>query len=133
MEVSALSPSLFALRLVYLANIFVAGSIGITCLFTDRGAATIFEGAVVQSEGLRVVGALWLAIAICSGLGLLRPEAFAAVLVLQLVYKSSWLLVVGWPAWRQGLVYPKSMALFFVVWVLVLPFVIPWRRIFLVS
>ena len=133
MEVSALSPSLVALRLVYLANIFVAGSIGITCLFTDRGAATIFEGAVVQSEGLRVVGALWLAIAICSGLGLLRPEAFAAVLVLQLVYKSSWLLVVGWPAWRQGLAYPKSMALFFVVWVLVLPFVIPWRQLFLAS
>ena len=129
MDLSTFSSAHVAMRVVYLANVFVAGSIGVTCLFTDRGAATVFEGAVAQPDGLKVVGALWLAIAACSAFGLLRPEAFAAVLVLQLVYKSSWLLVVGPPAWRASLPYPRSMAGFFVVWVAVLPWVIPWRRL----
>ncbi len=117
------------LRLVYGANIFVAGWIGLTCLLTDRGAATVFEGAVAQSEGLRVLGALWLAIAVCSAGGLVRPESFAAVLMLQLVYKGTWLLAVAAPAVRAGAVYPRSMTAFFVAWVLVLPWVIPWRRV----
>ena len=118
------------MRVVYLANVFVAGWIGVTCLFTDRGAATVFEGTVAESAGLRVVGALWLAIAACSVFGLLRPHAFAAVLLLQLIYKASWLIVVAWPAARAGMTYPRGMATFFVVWVAVLPWVLPWRRLF---
>jgi len=121
--------SSIAMRVVYLANIVVAGWIGITCLFTDRGAVTVFENTVVQSEGLRVVVALWLAIALCSALGLIKPEAFAAVLVLQLLYKGMWLLFVALPAMKSSSPYPKGMAGFFVVWVLVLPFVIPWKKL----
>ncbi len=123
--------SSIAMRIVYLANIFVAGWIGITCLFTNRGAATVFENTVAQSEGLRVVGALWLAIALCSVLGLVKPEAFAAVLVLQLFYKGMWLLFVALPAVQAGNPYPRSMAAFFVVWVVILPFIIPWKKMFI--
>ena len=117
-----------ALRVVYLANVFVAGQIGYSALFTpDRAVATVFQHAVAPSEGLRVVGALWLAIAVLSAAGLFAPRQFVVVLLLQLVYKASWLAVAGVPALRAGEAYPRGMFWFSVVWVAVLPWVIPWR------
>ena len=118
------------IRLTYLANVLVAGSIGISCLFFPGVAArTVFQQAYPPSDTMRLVGCLWLAIALLSGLGWWRPVPWAAVLVLQLVYKSTWLLVVAGPAIRAGRAYPCGMAVFFLVWVMVLPFVIPWRAL----
>jgi len=68
-----------------------------------------------------------LAIAILSVLGLWKPIVFSSVLLLQLIYKGTWLLSVAIPALRNGSDFPKAMALFFVVWVVVLPFLIPWK------
>ena len=121
-------PDHLPLRLVYVANVVVAGQIGLSALFAPaRAAATVFQGAVTPSEGLRVVGALWLAIAVLSAAGVLSPRPLSAVLLLQLVYKGSWLLVAGLPALRAGTAYPRGMFWFFAAWVAVLPWVIPWR------
>jgi len=49
------------------------------------------------------------------------------VLVFQLIYKSSWLIFAAIPAILIANPYPKAMAVFFLIWVLVLPFVIPWK------
>ncbi|WP_422104753.1 hypothetical protein [Winogradskyella sp.] len=119
------------LKIVYIANIIVAGWIGITSLFYPKTAASsIFENVYSNSEFIRLIGALWLSIAILSGFGLFRPQSFSPVLVLQLVYKSAWLLVVALPAIINQTPYPKGMAGFFVIWVVVLPFVIPWNYLF---
>lgn len=119
-----------ALRIVYLANVIVAGQIGIAALWRPaRAVQTVFQGAVEPSEGLRVVGALWLAIAALSLYGLYAPRAMQPVLVLQIVYKGSWLLVAGLPAMLGGRDYPSGMLWFFVVWVLVLPWVVEWRSL----
>lgn len=48
------------IKIVYLANILVAGWISITSLFFPRVAqASIFENQVAYSEAIRLVGALW--------------------------------------------------------------------------
>lgn len=52
------------------------------------------------------------------------------VLVFQLIYKSAWLLFAALPAMMAAKPYPKGMAVFFVIWVAILPFVIPWKEIF---
>lgn len=116
------------LKLVYIANIIVAGWISMTSIFSPKtAAATIFANAYPPTtELIRLVGCLWLGIAILSVLGLWRPMVFSPVLLLQVIYKGTWLLVVALPAIRSGQVYPSGMAAFFVVWVLVLPFIIPW-------
>lgn len=115
------------LKLIYAANILVAGWIGITSLFNPRQAAlTIFSGAYTPNDTIKLVGALWLSIAVASVFGLWRPLTFSPVLLIQLVYKSTWLLVVALPAIYNKQPYPSGMAIFFLVWVLVLPFVIPW-------
>lgn len=118
-----------ALQLVYAANIIVAGHIGITSLFFPKlSAATIFQNAYPGTDIIRLVGCLWLAIAVLSLFGLWRPLVFSPVLLLQLIYKGSWLLVVAIPAIKSNQSYPSGMAAFFLVWVMVLPFVIPWAE-----
>lgn len=118
-----------AIKLVYIANIIVAGYIGITSLFLPKlSSATIFQNCYQTTDLIRLVGCLWLAIAVLSVFGLWRPISFSPVLLMQLIYKGSWLLVVAIPAIRNNQLYPSGMAVFFIIWVLVLPFVIPWAE-----
>lgn len=121
------------LKLVYTANVFVAGWISITSLFMPKVAQqTVFSNAFEYSEAIRLAGALWGAIFILSILGLFYPKQMILVLLFQLIYKASWLVFAALPALMNNQPYPKGMAVFFVIWVLVLPFVIPWREIFVV-
>jgi hypothetical protein len=116
---------------IYVANILVAGWISISSLFFPRTAqATVFSNDLAYSEAIRLVGALWGAIFVLSVLGLFYPRQMSLILLFQLIYKSTWLLVVALPARLNHQPYPKSMAVFFMVWVLVLPFVIPWATLF---
>jgi len=117
--------------LIYIANIIVAGWISITALFNpERAVMTVFENNFAYSESIRLVGALWFAIFILSIVGLIFPQKMSLVLLFQLIYKSSWLLFAALPALMNNQPYPKGMAFFFVIWVVVLPFVIPWKVIF---
>ncbi len=120
---------MIALKIVYFANIIVAGWISITSTFFPRtSAVTVFQNAYQPTEVIRLVGCLWLAIAILSVLGLWKPISFSPILLVQLIYKGTWLLVVALPAIKNNQPYPSGMASFFLVWVLVLPFVIPWSE-----
>ena len=119
------------LTIIYVANIIVAGWISITSLFFPKVAVeTVFSNEITYSESIRLVGALWLAIFLLSLLGLFFPQQMSLVLLFQLIYKFAWLLFVAFPAWRSKQPYPRYMAGFFLVWVFVLPFFIPWVKLF---
>ena len=122
------------LILMYLANILVAGWVGLTSLFAPVTAVhSVWQGTTsADGASLRVVGALWTSIALLSFFGLFNPLGFAPVLLLQLIYKGGWLLVVALPA-RLGdsdRPLPMGMSLFFVIWVLILPLIMPWSSLF---
>ncbi|MFN8301737.1 MAG: hypothetical protein U0U46_04550 [Saprospiraceae bacterium] len=122
---------MLSLKLMYGANILVAGWISITTLFFPKTAQTaIFTDGFVYSEAFRLIGALWGAIFLLSVAGLFYPDKMSVVLLFQLVYKSCWLLFAALPAVIRHEPFPKSMAIFFLAWVLVLPFVIPWHHLF---
>ncbi len=117
------------LKIIYIANILVAGWISISSLFFPKIAhTTVFENAIEYSEVIRLVGALWGAIFILSIVGLFFPTQMSLVLLFQLIYKSSWLIFVAVPAIINNHPYPKGMTFFFMIWVVVLPFAIPWRE-----
>lgn len=60
-----------AIKIMYTANVVVAGWISISSLFFPKTAQqTVFSNAFEYSEALRLVGALWLAIFILSAIGL---------------------------------------------------------------
>jgi hypothetical protein len=120
---------MISLKLVYIANIIVAGWISIASVFRpNTSATTVFQNAYQPTEVIRLVGCLWLAIAILSALGLWRPISFSPILLVQLIYKGTWLIVVALPAIRNNQPFPTGMAMFFLIWVLILPFVIPWTE-----
>ena len=119
------------IKLMYAADIIVAGWISITSLFFPKTALqTVFTNAFQYSEAIRLVGALWFAIFILSILGLFYPKQMSLVLLFQLIYKSSWLIVVALPAVLNNTQFPKAMSVFFLIWVIILPFVIPWKLLF---
>ncbi|MEJ8818645.1 hypothetical protein [Lacibacter sp. H407] len=122
---------MLALKTIYLANILVAGWISIVSLFFPLHAQkTIFSNSVAYSEVIRLTGALWGAIFILSVLGLWFPQKMQLVLLFQLLYKTTWILFVALPAILSNLPYPKGMALFFIVWMIVLPGIIDWNYLF---
>ncbi len=113
---------MIALKIVYLANIIVAGWISITCTFAPKvGLRTVFENSIAYSEAIRLVGALWGAIFLLSIAGLWFPYKMAVVLLFQLIYKTTWLCVVAAPAVLKSENFPKGMAVVFMVWVLCCP------------
>ena len=120
---------MIALKIIYIANIIVAGWISISSIFYPKIAATtVFQNAYQPTVVIRLVGCLWLAITILSILGLYRPISFSPILLVQFIYKGTWLLVVVLPAIKNNQNYPSGMALFFLIWVIVLPFIIPWNE-----
>jgi len=122
---------MIALKLIYSANIIVAGWISITSIFfPQRAISTIFENAYQPTEVVRLVGCLWLAITILSILGIWKPITFSPVLLVQLIYKGTWLLIIALPAITNNQPYPTGMAAFFMAWCLALPFIIPWVALF---
>jgi len=127
-----MDPNNLPLLLVYGANVLVAGWISLTCLiYPKRAVNTVFSGKIAYSEGIRLIGALWGGVWVLSMIGLVLPQKMAGILLFQLVYKSTWLMFVALPAFRQKKAFPKGMAWFFLVWVLILPWVIPWDQLFM--
>lgn len=117
------------MRLVYVYNILGAGVVGVVVLLAPRIAAgRIFAGAVTLDASTSILGSIWLAVGVVSVLGLVFPAEMSAVFLVQLVYKSVWLLGVALPAivTGKGRSIPPVMAILFAVWVVVLPFVTPF-------
>jgi hypothetical protein len=124
--------SLILLRSIYIANIIVAGTVGWMSLFApSRAARIVFSGTTEPNIPMQIVGSFWLTIALLSVAGLFSPVRFSIVLLLQLIYKSLWLLAIAIPAILAGKPdsIPIGMAIFFLIWAIVLPFAIPFRSI----
>jgi hypothetical protein len=125
--------SLLLLRSIYIANILVAGNVGWISLFDPiRAATVVFSGTTEANIPMRIVGSFWLTIALLSVAGLFSPIRFSVVLLVQLIYKGIWLLTIAAPAIlanRMDLI-PVEMAIFFLIWVIILPFIIPFRVLF---
>ena len=116
------------LRLAYAANILILLPV-LFVLHRDRGAASlaVFDRTVANSDGLRqLVMALWLAIAACSALGLLAPRFFLPVLLLQVFYKSAWLVSFVLPRLRRvgRKAVPWGVTISFLVIVALWPFLL---------
>ena len=93
-----------ALRGAYLFNIAVLLPVILSLYAHEgRGALAAFNAKVDNVDGLRLlVAALWSGVLVASVLGLWRPEAFAGLLVFQVIYKAIWLVTFVLPVWRSG-------------------------------
>jgi hypothetical protein len=114
----------------YAANILVAGAVGIMALFfNDFANFRLFgENDYVNNNSSFIVGSFWIAIALNSAMGLIRPLEFSAIFLIQLIYKGLFLIVRIIPLLAssgklsQGIV---GVSVFFLVWILWLPWIVP--------
>jgi len=122
------------LLLPYLFNIIVLIPIGLmTLLGGERGGQRACQGKFPESEGFRtILGSLWTAILIGSVIGLFFPAPMSPLLLIQVIYKTLWLLVFVLPRLFGGRSQevPWGISLTFLVIVLSYPWVIPWRHLF---
>jgi hypothetical protein len=121
---------LTALRLAYVANIVILVPIAFGTVFrlfpTD-------QAAFIESPGWRIMaGALWLAILVLSMLGLRHPLRYSPVLLLQEIYKTTWLAVYAAPRLMCGdfTSIPWGITASFAAIALIWPFLIPWKYLF---
>jgi hypothetical protein len=85
--------SINLLKIAYVANILILVPV-VHAMFFGRGVSDVFAGRVDESLGLRLlVACLWSAILLGSIAGLWWPRFFAAVLPIQILYKSLWLVL----------------------------------------
>ena len=115
------------LWLAYAANVVILVPV-VWSMFVSGGTQGVFEGKVADSPGLRLlVGSLWLAILLGSVAGFLAPRFFAPLLLVQVVYKATWLAAFVLPlAQREGWgAAPQGIATVFIAIVLAYP-VIFW-------
>ncbi len=105
----------------YLANIVILVPV-CWSLVMSGSAAGVFEGRVQESDGLRLlVASLYLAILISSVAGLFAPAFFAPLIIVQVIYKSLWLLLFMLPLMMKGDPFPGGISMTFAMIVLTYP------------
>lgn len=115
-----MSPNVL-LQIAYAANIAILVPVCFS-MFVGAGVDGVFGGSVPESAGLRtMVGSLWLAILMASLAGLFVPQFFAPVLLIQIVYKSVWLIVFITPLIIHGKPWPVGIAVCFLAIVATYP------------
>lgn len=120
---------MIAVQYLFWANILILVPVGLGTLL--KGSVTD-QGAFAESAGWRtLVGSLWLGILACSILGIFWPASFVWLLVLQIIYKSVWLLAYVVPRLINARYaeIPAGITSAFLFIVLVWPWFIPWRQI----
>ncbi|WP_373531836.1 hypothetical protein [Vampirovibrio sp.] len=121
------------LKVIYVLNIVVAGFVGVTALFFPRFSSDrVFQGTIAPNWSQRIVGCLWLGIALLSVLGWFKPLVYSPVLLLQLLYKGSWLMFIALPMSFNGKLQdlPTGMTFFFLIWVIGLLLFLPYAYLF---
>ncbi|KAK9807543.1 hypothetical protein WJX72_002157 [[Myrmecia] bisecta] len=119
------------LRYAYVANVAVCTVVGLVTLLSPALAnELIFLHKFALSEAFRVVGAMWLTVAILSAMALRAADArtYAPVLLSQLTYKSIWMAVAVSRAIQQRswTDFPFFLAAVFVPYLVIWPCIIPW-------
>lgn len=122
------SPSEVSLLRLYLLRggyLLIVVGLGITKwpeFINPSGSWELMEG-IVQCMLL----AFW---ALCV-LGLRYPLQMLPVLLWELAWKTVWLIIVALPIWTSGRMDDATMDMVTAnLWVVVFPFVIPWRFVF---
>lgn len=119
------------LHLPYVANIVILVPIALGTLFN---LFPVSRGHFPESAGWRTLaGSLWTAILIGSILGLFRPVVFSPLLLLQVIYKTLWLLVYTLPRLLRNDPDRQihwGISIVFTVIVLTYPIIIPWGYLF---
>jgi hypothetical protein len=119
------------LLIPYIANIVILIPVALGSL---TGLLPISAGHFTESAGWRTItGSLWTAILVCSIAGLFNPVVFAPILLLQVIYKSVWIIFYVLPRLKTQESRKEihwGITISFLLIVIFYPIVIPWGVLF---
>ncbi len=110
------------LRLVYTLMFVALGRTTWTHILTHQGRWDPTDA---------VAWCIWTAFATLAGLGIVRPLKMLPIMLLEIFYKTLWLILVAYPLWSQGKLAgsPAENTAIPFLWV-VLPIVaVPWFNV----
>ena len=119
------------MRLMFAANVVGAGVSGLLVTFFPGFARQyLFDGVAQDGLVFGVTGSVWFAIGLISILGLRNPVPFAGVFLVQIVYKTVWISLVGVPLMASGDERAGFFVVFFALVTLGFAFAVPWSLLF---
>ena len=115
--------NIYLLRLLYVLMFFMLGQTTWSEIFTHRGAWET-QDAVAWS--------VWTAFATLAGLGILRPLKMLPIILLEIFYKTLWLILVAYPLWSVGKLAgsPAEGTANIFVWVIFPVVAVPWGYVY---
>lgn len=123
---------LLGMQVMFGAAIVGAGVVGMVTVFAPTLASRfIFLGDTDVDHYLQILGAFWLTIGLLAILGLSNPAVYWPILLLQLIYKSVWLLLIAIPMILRGNHDPGLILLtaLFSLWVILLAWLVPFAKL----
>lgn len=122
----------FWLRILFALDVIGAGVPGLLILAAPQVLSGWFfaESSAGGPDG-KLLGCVWLALSACALQGVFRPLTFSPLLLMQLVYKSIWLLAIALPAALSGQSVSLVPVIVFTAWVVAVGAALPWRTILL--
>lgn len=121
------------LKGMYLANVLISGPIGLASLVAPASIRALMGIPAGDPVHFGIAaGAIPLAFGIAGGIGLRFPLRMAPVLLLQVLYKSLFLLGIVLPQAIRGRIpdYAVPLALLFTLFILGNVIAIPFRHVF---
>jgi hypothetical protein len=120
------------LKIMYWYTIIGAGGFGLAIVLYPEAVRSLFRWPTQDPIVYGVTGSVWLAFAVLSLFGLRSPLKFAPILVLQLCYKSIWLIGVVLPLLlsRTFPLYAILHTLIFISYIIGDLIAIPFRSVF---
>jgi hypothetical protein len=122
------------LKIMYALSVVVDGGLGLVTIIAPNATISMM-GITCAPVTYGIVGSVYLAFGLLSILGLLSPLKFVPVLLLQLTYKTLWLVGVALPLAIKG-IFPAHdilMVVIFVIFVIGDLIAIPFRYVFPVA
>ena len=110
---------LYLLRVFYLLNFVGLGLSVWPAIINHKGAWDPLHG---------VAFCFWAALSALMGVGVRYPLQMLPIILLQLLYKSLWLIIVALPLWSAGT--PTELTRIFVMGAVADLIVIPWPYVF---
>ena len=120
------------LKIMYWYTIVGAGGFGLAMVLFPETVRSLFRWPAQDPIVYGVTGSVWMAFAVLSLFGLRSPLKFAPILVLQLCYKSIWLIGVVLPLLlsRTFPLYAILHTVIFISYIIGDLMAIPFRSVF---
>ncbi len=120
------------LKFMFIYTILGAGFFGLGTVFLPKLVQSVFGFPSEDPVVFGIVGSVYLAFAVLSILGFRSPVKFSPVLLLQLFYKSIWLICVMLPIFSRGAIekYAVMTAVIFATYIIGDLIAIPFSYLF---